>query len=73
MLEYSDYVTIKITKVKDELGQFTHWEAETSFSDNWYKSEITGPDFPGVVDEAFDYIRAVAQYWSSEDANEKKN
>ena len=31
--------------------------AETSFSDNWYKSEITGPDFPGVVDEAFDYIK----------------
>jgi len=41
MLEYSDYVTIKIIKVKDELGQFSHWESETKFSDNMYVAEIT--------------------------------
>jgi hypothetical protein len=72
MLEYGDYVTIKIIKVKDDLGRFTHWESKTSFSENWYESEVTGPDFYGVVDEAFDYIKNVAQYWTSDNSNERK-
>ena len=72
MLEYDDCVIIRIIKVKDELGRFSHWEAETSFSENWYKTEVTGPTFYGVVDEAFDYIKDVAQYWTSDDANERK-
>ena len=73
MLEYSDYVTIKIIKVKDELGQFSHWESETKFSDNMYGAEITGPTFYGVIDEALDYIKDVAQYWTSDDANRGNN
>lgn len=71
MLDYSDYVTIKIIKVKDELGNFLHWESDTQFSDNSYSASCSGPTYYGVIDEALDYIRDVAQYWSSSDSNEK--
>ena len=69
MLDYGDFVTIKVTKVKNDRGEFSHWEADTSFSDNWYKCEITSPTFYGATDEAFEYIRNVAQYWTADDAN----
>ena len=71
MLDYSDYVTIKIIKVKDELGNFLHWESDTQFCDNSYAAFCSGPTYYGVIDESLDYIRDVAQYWSSSDSNEK--
>lgn len=69
MLDYSDNVTIKITKVKDEFGKFTHWEADVSFSNNSFEMGGTSPDYFGVVDMALDHIRDVAQYWTIDDAN----
>lgn len=69
MLDYDDYVTIKIIKVKDEVGEFTHWEHEVQFSENYYSSGGTSPDFYGVVDMALDQIRETAQFWTSDDAN----
>lgn len=71
MLTYDDNVKIKIIKVKDEFGNFSHWEYEVEFSNNWYKAGGTGPTFYGSIDEALDYIMEVAQYWSSSDANKK--
>lgn len=71
MLDYSDYVTIKIIKVKDELGNFSHWESDTQFCENSYSAFCSGPTYYGVVDESLDYIRDVAQFWSSSDSNEK--
>ena len=72
MLNYDDSVVIKIIKVRDELGNFTHWESETQFSENWYGSFATGPTYFGVIDEAFDYIKEVAQFWMSSNANDNK-
>ena len=69
MLDYDDYVTIKITKVKDEVGKFLFWEQDTQFSENWYSTGGTGPDFHGVVDMVLDQIREVAQFWTIDNAN----
>lgn len=69
MLSYDDYVTIKITKVKDEFGNFAHWEADNLFSNNSYGSGSTGPTFLSVLDTSLDQIRETAQYWMSSDAN----
>lgn len=71
MMNYNDYVTIKITKVKDDLGNFLHWESDTQFSENWYEAGSTGPTFYSAVDGALDYIQEVAQYWASNDSNGK--
>ena len=71
MLDYSDNVNIKIIKVRDEVGNFTHWESEVNFSDNSYGMGCTAPTFYSVVDEALDYMRDVAQYWMSSDANNR--
>jgi hypothetical protein len=70
MLDYDDNVTIKIIKVKDKItNEFSHWESEVEFSGNGYGSMCTGPTFYGVLDEAIDYMREVAQYWMSDDSN----
>ena len=71
MMRYDDYVTIKITKVKDEFGNFLHWESDTNFSDNSYGSGSTGPTFLSVLDTSLDQIRETAQYWMSSDANRR--
>ena len=70
MLEYDDYVTIKIIKVKDELGRFSHWESETSFSRDWHKYKANSPYFYDTVEEALHHVKAVAQYWTTGDTNE---
>lgn len=70
MLKYDDFVEIKLIKVKDELGKFTHWEHEVKFSENWYASGGTGPTFYDNVDSALDYIMDTARYWTGDDAND---
>lgn len=71
MLQYSDYVTIKVIKIKDEWGNFSHWESETQFSDNSYECGATSPTYYGAIDESLDYIREVAQFWTADDSNAK--
>ena len=70
MLDYSDYVTVKMIKVKDELGRFSHWESETSFSRDWHKYKANSPVFYETLDEAVSHIKAVAQYWTIGETNE---
>lgn len=72
MLNYDDSVVIKIIKVKDETGKFSHWESDTRFNEEYYGGGSTGPDFFSVVDNALEYIKDTAQFWMSDDANNKK-
>ena len=70
MLDYSDYVTIKVIKVKNELGQFSHWESETQFSRDWHKYKTNSSYFYDTIEEALRHIKGLAQYWTVEN-NEK--
>ena len=72
MLNYDDKVIIKITKVKDEFGNFTHWESDIRFNEEYYGAGATGPTFYSVVDDAIDYLTDRAQYWMSDDANNEE-
>lgn len=69
MLIYDDYVTIKITKVKDEFGKFSHWESDTVFSNENHTGGATGPTFGSALDSAVDYLYETSQFWMSDDAN----
>ena len=73
MLNYDDSVIIKITKVKDELGNFTHWESDTRFNEEYYGGGGTGPTFYSAIDAALEYLTDRAQYWMIDDANDKEN
>lgn len=73
MLNYDDYVDIKIMKVKDEFGTFSHWEYEVRFDDKEaFAGGGTTPTFYGAIDDSFDAIRNAARLWISDDANERK-
>jgi hypothetical protein len=65
MLNYDDYVIVKMIKVKDQFGQFSHWVSETQFSDNWYKYEAEDIDFQSAKNKAFEHIKDVAQFWTA--------
>lgn len=71
MLNYDDSVVIKITKVKDEWGNFTHWESDTRFNSEYYGGGSTDPTFYSALDSAIEYLISTAQYWMSDDSNEK--
>lgn len=74
MLNYDDYVDIKIIKVKDIFGQFSHWEYEVRFDDKEsYPAGGTSPTFNGAVDSAYDAIRNAAYLWISSDANVRED
>lgn len=74
MLNYDDYVDVKIIKVRDEFGNFCHWEYEVRFDDKEsYPAGGTAPTFYGAYDSAFDAIRNAAHLWMSSDANIKEN
>lgn len=73
MLRYDDYVEIKIMKVQDEFGVFSHWEYEVRFDDKEsFAGGGTNPTFLGAFDDSFDAIRNVAHHWIVDDANERK-
>lgn len=73
MLNYDDFVEIKIFKVKDEVGEFIHWEYEVRFDDKEsYAGGGTGPTFNSVFDGSFEAIRNAAHLWMIDDANEIK-
>ena len=71
MLDYNDSVVIKITKVKDEFGQFSHWESDTRFNEEYYGGGATGPTFYSVLDSATEYLVDHAQHWMSADSNNR--
>ena len=71
MLNYDDSLIIKIIKVKDETGKFSHWESDTRFNEEYYGGGATGPTFYSVVDDALEYVRDTAQFWMSSDSNNK--
>jgi hypothetical protein len=68
-LDYSDSITIKITKVKFG-GEFTHWEAKIEFSEtNEYYCEVTAPNMVGALDEVMNYLYDSVPEWTRSDAN----
>lgn len=67
-LDYSDYFTIKITKVKFD-GEFAHWEADLSFSsDGWYCG-VTAPTMGGAIDEVMNYLYDSVYEWTKDNKN----
>ena len=73
MLNYDDSVVIKITKVKDEFGNFTHWESDVRFNEEYYGGGSTDPTFYSAIDSAVEYLTDRAQYWMIDDANDMEN
>ena len=72
MLNYDDCVYVKIMKVKDEFGIFSHWEYEVRFDDKEsYAGGGTGPTFHDVYDSAYEAIRNAAHLWMTDDANNR--
>lgn len=73
MLNYDDCVLVKVIKVKDTSGNFSHWEYEIRFDDKEsYAGGGTAPTFYGAFDASFDAIRNAAHLWISSDANVKE-
>ncbi len=69
-LDYSDSVTIKITKVKFD-DKFTHWEAKIELSEtNEYYCEVTAPTMEGALDEVMNYLYDSVYEWTKDDAND---
>ena len=69
-LDYSDYVTIKITRVK--FGEKpSHWQLDIVDSDGFDLGGATGPNFAGMLDTASEIM--YTEGWSRFDANGKNN
>lgn len=74
MLNYDDCVFVKLMKVKDELGNFQHWEYEVRFDDKEsYAGGGIAPTFSEAFEDSYNAIRNVAHLWMSSDANIKEN
>lgn len=69
-LDYSDYVTIKIVRVK-YMDRPSHWELEVVDSDGFDLGGATGPTFAGMLDTASEIM--YTEGWSRFDANGKNN
>lgn len=67
-LDYSDYFTIKVTKVNYG-GFFNHWEADLSFSEDGFYCSVTAPTMNGAIDEVMNYLYDTAYEWTKDDAN----
>ena len=68
-LDNSDYFTIKVSKIKYN-GEFTHWEADLSFSkDNKYCG-VTAPTMAGAIGEVINYVYDSVYEWTKDDAND---
>lgn len=71
-LDYSDYVTFTIIRVKDEDGP-THWEMEFKDSNDEVTSFGTSPDFAGVYNMVLECIVEIDDNtWIDFDANKDK-
>lgn len=66
-LDYSDFVSLKITRVKSE-GKPSYWQVD--FPDG---SGGTAPTFYGVWDIAFEQIEHDLDGWTDFNANEKED
>ena len=72
-LDYSDYVTIKVIRVKDETGP-THWEIEAVDSRGDCETYGTSPTFAGAIDMGIESIYEIDfGKWARFDANNKDN
>ena len=75
-LDYSDYVTIKVIRVKDETSP-SHWESDVTDKDGKELGGGTAPDFYGAVDLAVEMARKRNDIddpeWSRFDANNRSN
>jgi len=69
-LDYSDSVTIKITKVKFD-NKFTHWEADLSFAEDGFYCSCTAPTMQGAIDEVMNYLYDSVYEWTKDDANKR--
>lgn len=76
-LDYGDFVTIKITKVRF-LDEPSHWEAEITNADGEDIGSATAPTFAGISDEVYSMIHGGDKYsdyeineWTQFDANNK--
>jgi len=67
-LDYSDYVTIKVIRVKFG-NKPTHWELEVVDSDGFDLGGATGPTFVGMMDTAYEIVSE--EGWSRFDGNGK--
>jgi len=71
-LDYSDSVTIKITKVKFD-DKFTHWEADLHSESQDIYCEVTAPTMGGAIDEVMNYLYDSVYEWTKDDANDTHN
>jgi ribosome-associated translation inhibitor RaiA len=67
-LDYSDSVTIKITKVNYG-GFFSHWEADLHSKSQDIYCEVTAPTMGGAIDEVINYLYDSKYEWTKDDAN----
>jgi len=68
-LDYSDFFTIKIIRVKDSETGPSHWESQVIDQFGKVCLEVTGPTFHGVVDDALNLL--TEDDWHEFDANYK--
>lgn len=70
-IDISDFYEIKVTKVK-YMGNFTHWEAEISFSEDGLYCAATAPTMGGAIDEVMNYLYDSVYEWTKDDANDTR-
>lgn len=70
-IDYSDEITITITKVKYK-GEFIHWESLLHSSDGELHCEVTAPTMGGAIDEAMNYLYDMRYEWTKDDANKTR-
>ena len=71
-LDYSDFFTLKIIKVKDDETGASHWEVEASDSKGEVTTFGTSPSFHGALDIG---VETITEHefgqWIEFDANNK--
>lgn len=71
-MDYSDYVTVKFTRVR-YMGEPTHWECDVYIKDDIEVGGGTAPTIGGVIDIATSIMYGDndnPQEWAQFDANE---
>lgn len=74
-MDYSDYVTVKFTRVKYS-GEPAHWECDVYIKDNIEMGGGTAPTLGGVIDIAASIMYGdddSPNEWAQFDANERNN
>ena len=74
-MDYSDYVTVKFTRVK-YMGEPTHWECDVYIKEDIDMGGGTAPTLGGVIDIAASIMYGdddSPNEWAQFDANERNN